>query len=61
MFYYIRKKKYTIELTEAQILWLYDIFFKMFDGYFENNRRERRHCDNVGEKIIKALESEQAD
>ena len=55
---YHKKAKYTLEFTEAQMLWLYDVFFKMFDGYFENNPRERNHCDNIGKKVVEELELE---
>lgn len=55
---YVSKKKYILELTEAQIMWLEMILGRAFDGYFENNPRERKHCDNIYKKVEKALEVE---
>ena len=53
---YVSKKKYIIELTEAQILWLEGVLGRGSDGCFENNPRERKHCDNIERKLVKELE-----
>ena len=53
---YTSKKKYNIELTEAQILWLERFLGLGTDGYFERNLRERKHCDNIHSKLYKELE-----
>ena len=55
---YTQKKKYILELTEAQTLWLYDLLTKGLDGYFERNLRERKHCDNIADKVWEELEAE---
>ena len=55
---YKRKKKYTLELTEAQILWMEMFLGRGTDGFFEKNLRERKHCDNIYNKILEELEAE---
>ena len=56
--YYKKKSKYKIELTEAQVLWLYRLLGLGMDGYFEGNPRERKLCDNVCKKVEDSLEME---
>ena len=53
---YTKKSKYVLKLTEAQILWLEQILGRGFDGYFENNPRERKLCDNIYKKVEEELE-----
>ena len=53
---YTSKKKYIIELTEAQTLWLERLLGNGTDGSFEKNPRERKLCDNVHSKLEKELE-----
>lgn len=41
-----------IELTEAQLSWLEELLGRGMDGFFEYNKKARKHCDNIHEKIF---------
>lgn len=41
--------KISIQLTEAQLVWLYRLLSLGMDSYFQNNIRERKHCDNISD------------
>jgi len=53
---YESKRKYELELTEAQALWLWSMLTRGLDAFFENNPRERKLCDNIAEQLKKVME-----
>lgn len=55
---YKSKHTYIIEFTEAQILWLETLLVRGMDGAFQGNPRERKHCDNIIDKLQEELELE---
>jgi len=45
-----------VKFTDAQAEWLYMILTRGMDGFFENNPRERKLCDNCAKAVNKSLE-----
>lgn len=49
-------RKLTVKLTENQMIWLWGLLSNGLDGFFEHNKWQRKHCDNIYKQIDKVLD-----